>query len=166
MLLKPLSDSTIEATHKELWANAITQYGSEHNVPGEIAGDISEMTRGMFVLSIWARDGSTGNPVKFMNTYSIQESVIKSLAEIYCGEVIENFGDEIKTERRADKWAAFEKWALENVFAQFTTEQLTAQAGFSYQTTLKYVQGNPTFRTVKKGLWEVRDAKADRLAGN
>jgi hypothetical protein len=39
------------------------------------------------------------------------------------------------------------------------------QCGFSYPTTLKYVQESPVFRKVKKGLWEVRDAKADRQAG-
>ena len=43
-------------------------------------------------------------------------------------------------------------------------KQLTEQSGFSYQTTLKYLQETPTFRKLKKGLWEIRDAKADREA--
>lgn len=166
MLLTPLTESIIDATHKKLWGDAKQQYGSTTSIPNEVQADISETVRGLHVLDIWVREGSKGNPVQFMNTYSVQENVIKSLAETFCGEVIENLDDEIKVERRADKWSAFDKWASGNLFAQFTTEQLSEQAGFSYQTTLKYIQVSPTFRVVKRGLYEIRDAKADRQAGN
>jgi ATP-dependent exoDNAse (exonuclease V) beta subunit len=73
--------------------------------------------------------------------------------------------EEVRVEKRADKWDAFLKWSTQHHFEQFTTEQLAEQSGFSYQTTLKYLQESPTFRKIKKGLWEVRDAKADREAG-
>lgn len=67
--------------------------------------------------------------------------------------------------KRADKYDALLEWAKDHLFEQFTTEQLVEISGFSYQTTLKFLQESPTFRKIKKGLWEIRDAQADRKAG-
>jgi hypothetical protein len=64
--------------------------------------------------------------------------------------------------KRADKYDALLEWAKDHLFEQFTTEQIVEVSGFSYPTTLKFLQESPTFRKVKKGLWEVRDADADR----
>ena len=64
--------------------------------------------------------------------------------------------------KRSDKYDALLDWAKDHLFEQFTTEQIVEVSGFSYQTTLKFLQESPTFRKVKKGLWEVRDADADR----
>ena len=64
--------------------------------------------------------------------------------------------------KRADKYDALLEWASDHLFEQFTTEQIVEISGFSYPTTLKFLQESPTFRKVKKGLWEVRDADADR----
>lgn len=66
--------------------------------------------------------------------------------------------------KRSDKYDALLEWAKDHLFEQFTTEQIVEVSGFSYQTTLKFLQESPTFRKVKKGLWEVRDADADRKA--
>ena len=64
--------------------------------------------------------------------------------------------------KRSDKYGALLAWASEHLFEQFTTEQIVEVSGFSYPTTLKFLQESPSFRKVKKGLWEVRDADADR----
>ena len=64
--------------------------------------------------------------------------------------------------KRSDKYDALLAWASEHLFEQFTTEQIVEVSGFSYPTTLKFIQESPTFRKVKKGLWEIRDAEADR----
>lgn len=66
--------------------------------------------------------------------------------------------------KRSDKYDALLDWSKDHLFEQFTTEQIVEVSGFSYQTTLKFLQESPTFRKVKKGLWEVRDADADRKA--
>lgn len=66
--------------------------------------------------------------------------------------------------KRADKYDALLDWAKDHLFEQFTTEQIVEVSGFSYPTTLKFLQESPTFRKVKKGLWEVRDADADKKA--
>ena len=63
-----------------------------------------------------------------------------------------------------DKYDALLAWSKDHLFEQFTTEQLVEVSGFSYPTTLKFLQESPTFRKVKKGLWEVRDAEADKKA--
>jgi hypothetical protein len=67
--------------------------------------------------------------------------------------------------KRADKYDALLEWAKDHLFEQFTTEELVEQSGFSYATTLKFLQESPTFRKIKKGLWEIRDPQADRKAG-
>lgn len=67
--------------------------------------------------------------------------------------------------KRSDKYDALINWSKDHLFEQFTTEELVEQSGFSYQTTLKFLQESPTFRKIKKGLWEIRDAEADRKAG-
>lgn len=66
--------------------------------------------------------------------------------------------------KRSDKYDALLAWAGDHLFEQFTTEQIVEVSGFSYPTTLKFIQESPTFRKVKKGLWEIRDADADRKA--
>ena len=86
---------------------------------------------------------------------SIAEEV---LAEVGGDGVI----DDSKKLTRADQYKAFEQWAREHDREQFTTEQLVAESGFGYQTTLKFIDGNPFFHKIKKGLYECRDYTADR----
>jgi hypothetical protein len=167
MLKKSITESTINDVHHSRWAEAIEEYGDKFAVPNQVAQNISDYTRALWVLSTWNRDGAKGSPVRFMLSYSLPDAVIAEVSNEYCGIQVdeESVVDEVKTEKRADKWDAFLKWANQHHFEQYTTEQLMEQCGFSYPTTLKYVQESPTFRKVKKGLWEVRDAKADRQAG-
>lgn len=161
-----ITDDLIEKTHKGMWADAITVHGDARKVPENLAQEISDYVRGMYVLQTWRKNGSLGSALKFMNSYSLSQETIVKLAEKYCGiESIEDVQAELVVERRADKWDAFLSWAKTQVFKQFTTEQLCKKSGFSYQTTLKYLQESPSFRKIQKGVWEVRDAKADREAG-
>ena len=160
-----LTDNLIEDIHKSMWDTEITKYGSASLVPEETTQYISDHIRAMYVVQIWQREGANGSAVKFMNSYSLPEAVMAEIAEEYCGiESPEEIEKELKTERRADKWGSFMSWAKTVVFEQFTTEQLCEKSGFSYQTTLKYLQESPAFRKIQKGLWEVRDPKADREA--
>lgn len=148
---------------ESLWEEALDKHGSYTNTPASDAYSIGEMVRAIYVLQLWQREGSQGNPIKFLHNYSITESTINKLTEEYFDG---QFQDDINTPtpKRANKYGAFEAWAEEHLFEQFTTEQLVEQSGFSYPTTLKYIQESPTFRKIKKGLWEIRDAKADREA--
>jgi hypothetical protein len=166
MLKKSISDSVVNRLHEELWEKAEKTYKKPNLVPRDVAQNISDHTRALYVLQVWQKEGSKGSPIRYMASYSIPEDVIAEVANEYCGVVVEEgeIAEELRPSKRADKWDAFLKWAKDKVFEQYTTEQLVEVSGFSYQTTLKFVSENPTFRKVKRGLWEVRDPKADREA--
>jgi uncharacterized protein YxeA len=160
-----ITDSQVEQVHKDMWAEVIEQYGTASSVPDNESQRISDHVRGMYVLQVWQQNGSVGSGLKFMRSYSLPEEVMLQLAEKYCGvESIDEAQAELVVEKRANKWGAFLSWAKTQVFEQFTTEQLCEKSGFSYQTTLKYLQTSPSFRKIQKGVWEVRDPKADREA--
>jgi hypothetical protein len=167
MTTKTINDSVIEQLNKQWWDEAVSTYGHKFKVPTEVASDIGEKIRALYVIQLFRKNSdSSKNPVSFLSSYSVLPHVAEWVAQEYCGiESVEEVKQGLKVEKRADKWGAFLKWASQHHFEQFTTEELTEQSGFSYQTTLNYLQESPTFRKIKKGLWEVRDAKADKKAG-
>lgn len=167
MLKKSVSDNSVDSIHVKMWEEAVSEYGDAFSVPREVSQKISDFTRALHVLQVWERE-KNGSPVKMLISYGIPEATISEIAPQYCGVKLDedkSVVDEVRTEKRADKWDAFLKWANQHHFEQFTTEQLTEKSGFSYPTALKYLQESPTFRKIKKGTWEIRDAKADREAG-
>ena len=152
-----------EEVSRDMWSNALKTHGSYTATPASEASNIGEMVRAIYVLNLWQRDGQ-GSPVRFLQNYAITEQTITQvIGQYFDGELQEEIVL-TPTPKRANKYGAFEQWASEHVFEQFTTEQLVEQSGFSYPTTLKYIQESATFRKIKKGLWEIRDAKADREA--
>ena len=159
-----ISDSFANSIHERLWADAESQYGQATSVPKEVVADINERVRSAYVLMLWKKEGSSGSPAKFLRSYSISEQVIADMVTSYCGLEVSEEELSLKTERRADKHQSFLNWTGDHIFEQYTTEQLVEVSGFSYPTTLKILQESPHFRKVKKGLWEVRDPKADRQA--
>jgi hypothetical protein len=159
-----ISEALAKSVHAELWEKAEKEYGQATSVPKEVVADIGERVRSAYVLAIWNRDGATGNPAKFLRSYSVSENVIADMVSSYCGIEVTEEEVSMKTERRADKHQSFLDWSKDHLFEQYTTDQLMEVSGFSYPTTLKILQESPNFRKVKKGLWEVRDPKADREA--
>lgn len=152
---------TIHNLHSRLWDEAVKEYGHKFSVPFERIQDISQQTRALYVLQTW---NGAGNPARYLSAYSIPADVITQVVAEYCNEVVSE--DELMAPkpRRADKYDAFLDWTKDHLFEQFTTEQLEEVSGFSYATTLKFIGESPTFRKIKKGLWEIRDAEADRKA--
>ena len=65
--------------------------------------------------------------------------------------------DEPSSHTRSQRYTAFVNWARAHDGEQFTTEELVAQSGFSYQTTLKFIDSHPNFNKIKKGLYECRN---------
>jgi hypothetical protein len=160
-----ISDEAVKNNHKKMWEKAIEEYGETFLVPEDVVSRISETTRALHALQIWHRNGATGSPVKFLSTYSIYPDVLVEVINDYCSIEIESIEDVVtKTEKRSDKYDAFLDWSKGHIFEQYTTEQLVSISGFSYPTTLKFIQDSPAFRKIKKGLWEIRDPKADREA--
>lgn len=167
--MKQITDSFVDQTFKTLFAELTKKYGEgwswrkEHH---DESVHLSEIYRGLCVLSKWQTEGAKTAPETFLSSYSIHEQVIPVLVTQYLGKQTCAKPEELREPTRAEKFSKFLKWANEHHFEQYTTEQLTEQSGFSYQTTLKYLQETPTFRKLKKGLWEIRDAKADREAAS
>lgn len=67
--------------------------------------------------------------------------------------------------RRIDKHKAGEQYALTHVFQEVTAQQLADSIGVSLPTAYKVIEDRPDyFRKIKRGVWECRDANADRKA--
>lgn len=149
-----ITDELIKEVHKENWAVLTKKYKTETAVPFSEVSYVSEIMRGMYVLQIWQREGGQRLPQSYLNTYSVQAEVSKYLLSTFIG--LTDVQVEIeRTEKRKDKWTAFERWSSEHQAEQFTSDQLTEQSGFSYQTTLTYLKESSLFRKIKNGLWEV-----------
>jgi len=156
-----IKEADVDKKHHELWADLEQEFGSKYRVPSEKQFEMSAYTRGMYCLMSW--DGK-GSPARYLASYSIDEKTIIKLVADFCGEEISEDDISVTKEKRADKYDALVSYAKENIFRQCTTEELVEVSGFSYQTTLKYLQESAWYKKVKKGLWECRDAKADREA--
>jgi len=156
-----IKEADVDKKHHELWTDLEQEFGSKYRVPSEKQFEMSAYTRGMYCLMSW--DGK-GSPARYLASYSIDEKTIIKLVADFCGEEISEDDLSVTKEKRADKYDALVSYAKENIFRQCTTEELVEVGGFSYQTTLKYLQESPWYKKVKKGLWECRDAKADREA--
>jgi len=158
-------DALKEAMLKK-WADAKNKYGDGWSLPTEESFALGEYERAMHVLLLWKNEGEKGNPVRMLRTYGVMESVILDVISHWCDMTItEEDLSEVKTEKRSDKYNAFIDWTKDKVGQQFTTDALVEEAGFSYITVLKFLGESPHFRKIKKGLWEIRDPKADREAG-
>jgi hypothetical protein len=156
-----ITTETINKRHHELWDKAVSDYGHKFSVPFEVIHEISTRTRALYVLQGW---NNVGNPARYLATYSLPTDIITEVVAEFCNETVSEEEILSPRPRRADKYADFIDWSKDHLFEQFTTEQLEEVSGFSYQTTLKFIQESPTFRKVKKGLWEIRDAEADKKA--
>lgn len=162
-----VSHDSIKETMMKKWADAKKTYGDGWLVPRDESFSLGEYERAMFVLLSWRNDGEKGNPVRMLRSYGVMESTIIQVVADWCDMTIteEDVLSEIKTEKRSDKYNAFVEWTKDKVGQQFTTDALVDEAGFSYITVLKFLGESPHFRKIKKGLWEIRDPKADRESG-
>ena len=160
-----ISAEAIKVAMKDRWGTASKEYGDTFSVPKDERFKLSEYERAMHVLLVWRAEGEKGNPARMLRAYGVMESITLEVISDWCDMTITREDlSEIKTERRADKYDSFIEWTKDKIFEQYTTDQLVEQAGFSYPTVLKFLGESPHFRKVKKGLWEIRDPKADREA--
>jgi hypothetical protein len=150
---------------RDRWGRASATHGDVFSVPKEERFALSEYERAMHVLLVWHNEGSKGSPLRTLRAYGVNEATIVEVVSDWCDmNITEEEVAELKAEKRADKYDAFIDWTKDKLFEQYTTEALVEVAGFSYPTVLKFLQDSPHFRKVKKGIWEIRDPKADREA--
>ncbi len=66
---------------------------------------------------------------------------------------------------RADLYGDILEWCAKNVFEEVTIPLLVEVSGLSAPTVRKFIGDRvDLFRKLKRGVWEVRDPKADRAA--
>lgn len=156
---------SIKIEMADKWGASSKEYGDKWSVPKEKRFELSEYERAMHVLLLWKNEGEKGNPIRALRTYGVMESIIVEVVSDWCDMTISQEDlTEIKTEKRADKYDAFIDWTKDKVGEQYATDALVEVAGFSYITVLKFLSDSPYFRKIKKGIWEIRDPKADREA--
>jgi hypothetical protein len=66
---------------------------------------------------------------------------------------------------RQDQYGDILNWCKHNLFAEVTLTQLQELSGLSAPTVRKFIESRmDVFRKLRRGVWEVRDPKADREA--
>lgn len=67
--------------------------------------------------------------------------------------------------KREDQYGDILRWCKQNLFAEVTLTQLQELSGLSAPTVRKFIESRmDIFRKLRRGVWEVRDAEADREA--
>lgn len=135
---------------------ALTEKYGSFRIPWAERMEVSEPLRAFHIVQ--ANGGVVS--AKLMSQYMVSTRVAEQLiVEMGMDDAIIDTSPKTS---RADLYKSFERWASEHDSEQFTTDQLVEVAGFSYPTVLKFIDGNPHFHKIKKGLYECRDAKKRR----
>jgi hypothetical protein len=154
-------NSTDLDTHRDEYkatiGKLIEEYGDASSMPTEEHYLAGERLRAAY--SIFANPDVAVAQV--FKTYSIDTRVWHYYVDV-------DDAESMKIERRmtrADKIASVMKWAAENVGTQITLEKLIDTGGIAYSMAKKITEDRPdVFRKIKRGLFEIRDPKADREA--
>lgn len=148
---------THRSDYKSSVERLIEEYGNASSVPYEDQYLAGEKLRAAY--SIFA------NPevpvAQVFKTYTIDTRVWHHYVDV-------DDAESMKIERRmtrVEKVASVMKWATENVGTQITLEKLIETGGIAYSMAKKITEDRPdVFRKIKRGLFEIRDPKADREA--
>lgn len=156
MTMEKPTENQADHRHRELWDAAIEEYGSATAVPKDVARDIGEEVRALYVLAL-AWDG-TGSPHSILRSYAVLPNIMAKLA-----------GEEVKQERpekRRDKYAKLIELSRANLFKEFTTDELIDHSGLGRNTVISWCRSTGHFRQNpdKRGVWEARDPNHDRRA--
>jgi hypothetical protein len=152
-----MNTETISRTYKETITALIDEYGNPSEVPTEEQYLAGERLRAGYAL---IANPST-NPTEVFKTYSIDRRVWG----FYLSEVPEESAIFSKRQKRTDKYQSIIDWTQEHLFEQVTANTIMEIGEISYPTALKFIGDRPDiFRKLKRGLYELRDPKADRKA--
>ena len=129
------------------------KYGSVFRAPSEEVRENSERLRAFYIIQKYG--GSITRQV--LSQYMIPPTIAEAVLAECGGEGVTTVNPKGLT--RNEQYKAFEQWACDHDSEQFTTDQLVAESGFSYQTTLNFVNETPEFIKVKRGLYRISIAK-------
>lgn len=155
-----ITDDFITEEHQKLWFDAVAQYGEDYLVPSPVLQGINNRIRALYCLQKW--DGA-GSLASFLSTYMVNPEVVADLVD-QLPQKTRGATPAETSPKREDRYKVVIEWSKAHVGEEFTTEDLVEISTFSYPTMLKFLQESPHFRKVKKGLWQVRDPQADRVA--
>jgi hypothetical protein len=160
--MKQITTELIKGTHEKMWSELVKRHKTMYAVPFDEIMRVNEVLRGLNVLMAWQNEGGMGRtPMGILSAYSVTGEAVDILVkELQISAKVIEMASE-KSEKRKNRWGAFEDWAKENRGKEFLTEQLVEKSGFSYQTTLKHISESPIFTKVKKGIWKVASAERD-----
>ena len=156
--MSALTAEEVERRYKEGIRTMEDKYGSYFRAPSEEVRENSERVRAFYVIKKYG--GSINRQV--LAQYMIPPSIAEAVLAECGGDGVTSVEPKVS---RSDQYKSFEQWAGEHDSEQFTTEQLVEVSGFSYQTTLKFIDGSPYFRRIKKGLYECRNERLRREQG-
>jgi hypothetical protein len=146
-------------THKDTFkgeiAKLIEDYGNPSEVPSDQQFLVSERLRAAYCIN--------ANPelpvAQIFKTYSVDQRVWHHFVDDAADMKIE------RRMTRAEKVAGVVKWTEDHVGEQVTLEKLMEIGDIAYSMAKKIVDDRPDiFWKVKRGIFEVRDPKADREA--
>ena len=151
-----MTQTEAENRYKQGIHSLAEKWGGYSNIPASEWREFSEELRSYYL--VLKHEGAVTRQIlsQYMVSPTIIERVMSSIG------VDGGVGAITPRTSRSDQYKAFIKWACEHDREQFTTDQLIEVSGFSYQTTLKFVDSDPNFIRIKKGLYECRDYNASR----
>lgn len=142
--------------YQEAYQALADEYGSFTAVPVDKHRQISEIYRGKTLLARFPDE----DPASLMNKYSFPHSIIELLTGT-------NYSGPAPKVKRTSKYSKIEDWCAENVGAETTVYQIAEVGEVSYPTANNFVKTRvDLFHKVKKGLYIVRDPKAEREMEN
>lgn len=154
-----MTPALVEQLHKQEGATLATKYGGYYSIPRDELTKWQERTRARWVLEGAPRAAGVPDrdPLTALKRHAVAQSVIEEL-----------LGDVTRTPpppKRVDKYAACIEWCETHPYEQLTPDMLAEVSGFSRSTALKFIQDRlDLFRWVKRGWYEVRDPKKERMA--
>lgn len=150
-MLDSMTPQEADTEYKNTLRSLAEEYGGYSFIPSESWREASEITRAWAVVAKY--EGTVS--VELLGRYMVPLSII---TRIMPSVTLDN----TRKVARADQYKAFEQWARDHDREQFTTDQIVEASGFGYQTTLKFIDGHPSFYKIKKGLYECRDCDTER----
>ena len=152
-----MDTQVITRTYKETIDALIDEYGNPSEIPTEEQYIAGERLRAGYALIT----NPTMNPTEVFRVYSIDRRVWG----FYLTEVPEESEIFAKRQKRTDKYQSIIDWTQEHLFEQVTANTIMEVGEISYPTALKFIGDRPDlFRKIKRGLYELRDPRADRKA--
>lgn len=146
---------TYEDEYKSRVTKLIEEYDNPSDVPRDEQFHASEKLRAAYSIH-----ANPGVPVaQVLKQYAIDHRVWPYFTDDSTDS------KPYKRLSRAEKLDSVIKWAAGNVGKQITLQALIEQSDVAYSMAKKIVDDRPdVFRKVKRGLFEIRDPKADRQA--